>query len=236
MFGIDPRAGLLYVLAQNLTQGSMQEMSAGMVAADGETGFCIHHGIYVGAQLDGLTQVDLVRANALHRLHATQNIAYDYVVVVGIEPTGIPHLAAGVSIKRGVIEHDLYTLAGIGLRHAYAIPDDGEHFAMLRGELTVAFKDGLGQRAEGRAGRGLRASLPGSTGTGLLFAASQFKARQVEVNALVAGRIDHEVQRQPIGLVKVEGGGAGQGSIFADLLDGGIQLLRPQGERPTKAL
>ncbi len=210
MFRIDPRAGLLHVLAQNLAQGGMQQMRAGMVAANRRTGFCIHHGIDIVAQLDGLAQVDLVRADALHRLHATQNIGDDGVVVVGIEPAGIPHLAAGVGIKRGVVEHDLDALTGVRLGHADAIPDDGEHFAMLRGELAIAFEDGLGQRAEGRAGRSLRASLPGGAGARLLFGASVLKAGQIEIDALVAGRIHHEVKRQAVGLVEMEGGRARQ--------------------------
>ncbi len=171
-----------------------------------------------------------MRANTLHRLHATQNIGHHDVVVVGIEPAGIAHLAAGIGIERGVVEHDLDALAGICLGHADAILDDGEHFAMLRGELAIAFEDGLGQRAEGRAGRGLRASLPGGAGTRLLFAASQFKAGQIEVNALIAGRIHHEVKGQAVGLVEMEGSRARQhgdvvSRILAHPLDGGVQLL-----------
>ena len=130
MFGIDKRTRLLDVLPQNLAQRSMQEMGAGMVAANSGTGFCIHHGIDKAAQLDWLAEMDLVRAHALHRL-PTQNIANNHVVVVRIEPAGIAHLAAGIGVKRGVIEHDLHGLAGICLRHPGAILDDGQHFAVL---------------------------------------------------------------------------------------------------------
>ncbi len=112
---------------------------------------------------------------------------------------------------------------------------------MLRGELAIAFEDGLGQRAEGRAGRGLGAALPGGAGTHLLFAAGQFKTGQVEVDALVASRIEHEVKGQAVGFVEMEGSCAGQHGgvvpcLFANPLDSGIQLLRSQGEGSSKTL
>ena len=114
MLRVDARTGLLNMLAQNLAQGSMQEMSAGMIAANCRPGFCIHHGIDIGAQLDRLAHIDFVRPNPLYRLYATQNIGNDDVVIIRIEPAGIPYLAAGVGIERGVIEYDLDTLTGIG--------------------------------------------------------------------------------------------------------------------------
>ena len=112
---------------------------------------------------------------------------------------------------------------------------------MVRIELAVAFEHGSGQRAEGRAGRGLRAALPGGTGTRLLFAASEFKTRQVEGDALVTGRIEHEVKGQTVGLVEMEGSCAGQhGNVILRLpaypIDGGIQLFRSQGQGSSETL
>src|ERR1700722_6645196 len=98
-----------------------------MIAASRPTDFRINDRIHVAAQRDRLAQKDLVRTHALHWLYAAEHIGNHDVVVIGIEPTGIADLAARIGIKRSMIEHDLYAIAGNGLRHSDAILHDGEH-------------------------------------------------------------------------------------------------------------
>ena len=85
------------------------------------------------------------------------------------------------------------------------------------------------------------AAFPGGAGARLLFAAGQLEAGQIEIDTLVASRIEHEVKGQAVGFVEMEGGCTGQhGSvvpcIFANPLNSGIQLLRSQGKSSSETL
>ena len=81
---------------------------------------------------------------------------------------------------------------------------------MLAVELLVAFEDRLGQIAKGRAGRLLAAAFPRGARAGLLFRARALEAFEIERHAGIARGIDHEVERQAEGLVKMKGLGSGE--------------------------
>ena len=89
-----------------------------------------------------------------------------------------------------------------------AVLHDGQDFGAIDAELAVALEDGLREVAEDGTGGLLRAAFPGGAGTGLFFGAGCLEAFKIEVDAGVARRIHHEVERQAIGFVEMESGAA----------------------------
>ena len=200
------RAGLLDVRAQHLAQRGMQQVRAGVVAADGVAAFAVDHGVDVIADGEVLLEDGLVRAHALHRQDAAGDLGNGGVAVRRQETAGVADLAAGVAVEAGVIEHDFDLIAGFGGGNAHAVLDDGEHFAVGGGRAAVAFEDGLGQIAEGGAGgsSGCRPSRRRGRGPALRRGRLEAFVRS-KFDAGIARGIDHEVERKAKGLVEVKG-------------------------------
>ncbi len=167
--GIDRRAGLLHVRAQHLAQRGVKQVRAGVVAADGVAALGVDYGADVIAHCQVLLEQGLVGANALHGKHAALNFGDGRVAVGGGEPAGVAGLPAGVAVEAGLVEHHLDLVASRGGGNARAVLHDGQDFGAGGDELLVAQEVGLGQFAEGRAGRLLAAALPTGAGAGLLF-------------------------------------------------------------------
>jgi len=68
--GIDQRAGLLDVSAEHLAQSGVQQMGAGVVAADGVAALAVDHRVDVVANSEVLLEDGLVGADALNRENA----------------------------------------------------------------------------------------------------------------------------------------------------------------------
>ena len=179
-------------------------MRAGMVAARSVAELRINDRLHLHAERERLLQHGAMRAHALHRLRAAQHLRHDRVVIVGAQPAVVAHLATGVGVERGVVEHHLHLFAGLCSGHTHAVAHNGQHLAMLRLKLAIAFKHRPGQLAIGRAGAGLGAALPGCAGARLLLRTGRLEAGQIELQALVTCGIHHEVERQTEGLVQVE--------------------------------
>ena len=172
--GIDQRARLLHVLAQHLAQRGVQQVRAGVVAHGGAADFVVDHGVNFVADVDGLLGDDAMRAHALHGIGHAFDLGDQRVVIVGVEPANVADLPAGLGVERRVVEHDLAALAGLQLLRADAGAivrlDDGQHLASGGQRLAIAFELGARQGLIERAGRGLRAALPGGAGAlALLF-------------------------------------------------------------------
>ncbi len=198
------RASLLDVRAEYLAQRGMQQVRAGVVAADCVAALAVDDGVDAVAEGEWLLQHGFVRAHALYGSDAADDLGNGGVAVRGSEPARVADLAAGVGVEAGVIEDDFDFIAGGGSGNTCAVLDDGEHFAVGRSELLVAFEDGLRQIAKGRAGGFLRAAFPGGAGAGLLFGAGALETFMIEINAGVARRVHHEVERQTEGFVEME--------------------------------
>ncbi len=67
----------------------------------------------------------LMRADTLHRVVASSHFSDDGVVIVGVEPSAIADLSAGLSIEGSVVEDDLAVIAGIEFLCALIALDDG---------------------------------------------------------------------------------------------------------------
>ncbi len=173
----------------------MQEVRAGVVAHGGAAHFVVDHGVHFVADVDGLLSHDVVRAHALHRIGHALDLGDQRVVIVSVEPANIADLAAGFSVERGVVEHDLAALAGLQLLCANAGAvvrlDDGQHLASGRQRLAIPFELGARQGLVERARRGLRAALPGRLGaTALLFHGIVETNRTKKYSSIATGVFD----------------------------------------------
>ena len=128
--GIDERAGLLDVRAEDLAQRGVEQVRAGVVAADGVAALAVDDGVDVIADGEGLLEDGLVRADALHGQDAAGDFGDGGVAVGRGEPAGVADLAAGVAVEAGVVEDDFDLVAGAGCGNADAVFDDGEDFGV----------------------------------------------------------------------------------------------------------
>src|SRR6266496_4014465 len=67
---------------------------------------------------------DLMRPYALDRVVATGHFGNDGVVIAGIEPTAVANLAAGLGVKRCVVEDDFTRFSWLKLLRALTVLDD----------------------------------------------------------------------------------------------------------------
>src|SRR5579863_496236 len=104
---------------------------------------------------------NLVGAHALDWGVASCHFGDDGVVVVGIEPSLIADLAAGVGIERGVVEDDFAGFASLEFLCALSVLDDGQHLASVGASLTIAFEDGFWKLLIGRVRGLLGCAFPG---------------------------------------------------------------------------
>ena len=177
--------------------------------------FGVDDGDELFADGDGLARNDLVRAHALHRRVHAFDFGDDDGAVGGVEPAFVANLPAALGVEGSVVEDQLALLAGEQLLRALSVDDDGENLAVGGLLLLVAFENCLRQRGKDRRGGLLRAALPtGAGGAALLFHGG-VEAGLIEVNALVARGIDHEIERQAEGVVEFEGFSSGQAIVLA---------------------
>ncbi len=206
-------AGLLDVGAEDLAQGGVEQVRAGVVALDGVAARAIDYGVDVIADSEVLLEDGFVGADSLDGKNAAGDLGDGGVAVGGGEPAGVADLAAGVAIEAGVIEDDFDLIAGFGGGNTDAVFDDGEDFGVVGVELLVADEVGLGEIAEGGAGGFLAAAFPACAGAGLFFGAGMLEAFVVEPDTGVACGVHHEVERKAEGLVEMEGLVAGEASF-----------------------
>jgi hypothetical protein len=158
----------------------MEQVRAGVVAANGVAAVSIDNRVDVVAHGQRLLEQSLVSAHTLDGQHAALDFGDGGIAVRRGEPAGIARLAAGVAVEAGVIEDDLDRIPCGGSRNTHAVFDDGEDFAVGRVELAVAFEGGLGQFAEGGACGFLATALPTGAGAGLFGFYSRVELRVAE--------------------------------------------------------
>src|SRR5437868_11931199 len=107
-------------------------MRGGVIAHDANADRGIHHGVNFFADMNRFFGHDFVGAHTLHRHHTSTDLGDDRIVLVVVKPSGIAHLAAGVGIKRRVVENDFAVFAGLQFADALAAFDDDQYFAATR--------------------------------------------------------------------------------------------------------
>src|SRR5581483_2147348 len=145
-----------------------------------------------------------MRSHALYWVVAPFNFRNYPVQFIAVKVSAVSDLAAGLGIKGRVIQDDLAFLSGLEFLNALAILDDGQHFAIFRTSLEVAFEDRLWKLLI----RGIRGLLgrafPGSAGTRPLFLHRRVKTGLVEGDATITRCILHEIQRHSKRVIKLE--------------------------------
>jgi len=81
---VDERASLLDVFAEDLAQGGVEEVSAGVVAHGGGSHFPVDRCIYFIVDCDGLFGDDLVGEDALNGLGCAFDLGDDGLMVCGV--------------------------------------------------------------------------------------------------------------------------------------------------------
>ena len=92
--------------AEDLAQRGVEQVRAGVIAADGVAALAIDDGVDVVADGQRLLEHGLVGAHALHGKNAAGDFGDGGVAVGGGEPAGVADLAAGVAVEAGVVEDD----------------------------------------------------------------------------------------------------------------------------------
>src|SRR5260370_1006716 len=118
----------------------MQQVCGGVVAHRRLTDVGVDDGIDSLSDADRLLCDNLMRPHTLDRRVASGNFGDDGVVIIGVEPSAIADLAAGLGVERRVVEDDLSLIAGLEFLRALAALDDGEDFAVFGPGLAVAFE------------------------------------------------------------------------------------------------
>src|SRR5579859_3239261 len=125
-------------------------MGRGVVAHGLHANFGVDHGVNFLANMNRLPGDDFVGAHALYWGIASLDFGHDGVVLVVIKPSGVAHLAAGIGIKRRMIENNFALFARLQFFYALPITNDSQYLAVARFGLAVAFEDGLIQLAVSR--------------------------------------------------------------------------------------
>src|SRR6185312_8117956 len=122
-------------------------------------------------------------------------------------------------VERGVVEDDFAFFTGLEFLRALTFADDGENLAAVRASLAVALEVGFGELLICGVGSLFGCAFPRSAGANLLFSAGLFESFEVEMNADIACGVRHEIERQAVGLVKVEGILAGEYYVRSILVE-----------------
>ena len=130
----------------------------------------VHHRVHFVADTNRLFGNNLMRAHSLHRVVAAFHLGDDRVVIVGVEPSAIADLPAGLRVERRVVENDLAFFARLEFLRALPVVNDGQHFAAVGARLAIAFELGFRQLLISGIRRLLGRAFPGGAGAlALLF-------------------------------------------------------------------
>ena len=215
--------------SEHLAQRGVEQMGRRVMAAGGGAQLGVDDGDELFADGDGLARSDLVRADALHgRVHAF-DFGDDHGAVGGVEPAFVANLAAALGVEGSVVEDEFGRFSGAEfaarLGRSTTMARTSQFGGLL---LLVAFEDGLRQRGKDRGCGLLRAALPTGAGGGALLFHGGVEAGLIEVNALIAGGIGHEVERQAEGVVELEGFVSGQ-QVVLGVIEEILQLGESDG-------
>jgi hypothetical protein len=123
-----------------------------------------------------------MRADSLNRVVASRHFGDDGIVVVGVEPSPIAHLATGFGVEGSVIKDNLAGVTGLEFLRALAAFDDRENFAVVGASLAIAFEFRFRQLLVRRIGRLLSCTFPGGASASLLLLHGAVEAGLIEGN------------------------------------------------------
>ena len=201
-------ACLMDMVAQHLTQGSLQQVGRGVVAADGHPVFLVHLSVQVVAHLDDAALqhagVDVVALGGLFHVQHTQ------AALGAGQQAVVRHLTAHLSVEGGLVQNHQHTvlcllIGGNGIGQGLLVAQGNHNAGVVQG--LIAGKDsGLnGQAAEqvlAPAGDVLLQAL--GTGALLLLLHLSMEAVLVDLNALLGSDLLGQVEGEAEGIVQLE--------------------------------
>ena len=221
MVGIHKGAGLFDVGTEDLAQGSLKKVRGGMVAGHGHAAFPVHGESHLTVNAQGAF-------GDFNGMYIKCGIGFDGVcdichIFFICHGAGIAFLAAGFSVEGSAVGHD-EAFASLGeFLTGDALTVEKSDDAALAGELRVSCEDAfdavIGELLENiRTGALAEQAdlLLAFAGTGALFGHEAVKALHIDGEALLAGHVGHDVQRETVGVGEQEAEGAGNlGDVLA---------------------
>ena len=206
--GRHERSLLLHVGSEHLPEGPVQEMGAGVVAADGLPSFgvdprqrllprrhlALDHSAGVAYELSG----DRVR-----------RVGHDEGARVGADLAGVADLATRLGVEGCAVEEDLVAVHGEhpGFGFVVGIADE-----LGGAELLEQLAVGLGGLAVGLVAR------PGAARPFPLLGHGHLKALFVDFDTALGRDLPGQLQREPVGVMQPEGDVAGEDRrVLADV-------------------
>ena len=226
---VDQRAALLHVFAQHFAQGLVHQVGHRMVARDRRAARAVH------PRFDRVAHLERAR---LERAMVAEDVGLDFLRVGHFEGTGsghqlalVAHLAAGLGVERGAVEHHDAGLAAGQFAHRGAVPVERRHPGAIDAQYLVALEFGLAaivrhSRRRLELGRGARALA--------LLVHRRFVAGDVDGLAPLPRDVGGEVDRKAEGIVEREHGFAVDHVALAP--EGDIEDFHPVLERFGEAL
>ena len=203
-FVVDQGAFLRNVRTENLTQRRVHQVRRGVVQADTLAASLIHICLYGVADLQ---RTAIQFTNMTNCLTVFLCIADLEGETGALQLAFIPHLAAGFSVERRLVEDHYGFLTGVHRIYRFTIDKQGSHFA-VQFQAVIAFKLRGAVNADHRVV--VRAKTAGfARATALLFHCG-FKAGFVNLDVAFAANVGGQVNRETVGIVQAESGFAVQ--------------------------
>ncbi len=159
--GRDQRALLLYVRAEHLAQRRVQQVRRAVIERGRLASLPVHLGLERVAEADrSLHQLADMRV----RRAALLRVAHDEAHVTAAQLARIAHLAAGLGVERGAIEHHLALVAGLQCFDLPALLQQREHAPARRRAPRNRETACVGRTSPRRSGRRRTGSPPASGG------------------------------------------------------------------------
>src|SRR5215475_381905 len=127
------------MLAQNFAQSSMQKVRGCVISHGRFPNIRTHDRVDLVPYPHVFLRDNLVSGHALDWVITTCDLGNDGVVIVGVQPAAISHLAARLRVEGSVIEDHLALLAGLEFLNSLPVAEQRQNFAPVRTRLTVDY-------------------------------------------------------------------------------------------------
>ena len=208
------------VVTQHGAQRLIQQVGGGVSAHDGLTAFDVDGGgdgvSHLQHALGQLAGVHILAALVLLYVGDLEGDA------VGGDHAVVGHLATHLSVEGGLVQHHDSLHAGHDLLRLLVLHHQGHYLGVVDGGVLIAHKLGLGHvLAELHAGPAQVAQgLPGLSGPLALLLHLLVELVLVQLHALLFHHFQGQVDGEAIGVVQLEGVGAGEGGLPLGLVLG----------------
>ena len=199
--GADPRALLLHVITQHLAKRPVEDVRRSVVPTDRSAALLVDRRGDLLADLQRWRILrDGVAVQPGQRVGGVEHL--DDGAVVGLDRAGVTDLSAGLRVERGPVEeHGVADDTDDGGPTGQLVAA-GELRRTVLGEDRALGVDVIAGRDSGALARGSRPFA--------LFVHGTLEAVQVDLDATEVGHLLGDLEREPVGVVQLEGDIAGE--------------------------